>query len=219
MREVYPRERPGLRHRRRLHGGHCGRHNQSGLPAGLRVLDVPAAGLRPHFPGSGLAGFAGRLLPGRAGLVGGDGAVHHGYLDIAYLRAFQNMVLMRRPTSRNCWRPYGSDSSSSSPTHRYPRDSVPRSVRRSAAVPCGQEPDDARAWMRRYSPMVQQCSPRQEAAQTLEAEGIDACVVNARSPNRLMRTCSRPRSRRHAGADDRRSFGRGRLRQRCAGNC
>jgi 1-deoxy-D-xylulose-5-phosphate synthase len=29
----------------------------------------------------------------RAGLVGGDGAVHHGYLDIAYLRAFQNMVL------------------------------------------------------------------------------------------------------------------------------
>jgi 1-deoxy-D-xylulose-5-phosphate synthase len=30
----------------------------------------------------------------RAGLVGGDGSVHHGYLDIAYLRAFQGMVLM-----------------------------------------------------------------------------------------------------------------------------
>jgi len=30
----------------------------------------------------------------RAGLVGGDGAVHHGYLDIAYLRVFQGMVLM-----------------------------------------------------------------------------------------------------------------------------
>jgi 1-deoxy-D-xylulose-5-phosphate synthase len=30
----------------------------------------------------------------RAGLVGGDGAVHHGYLDIAYLRGFQNLVLM-----------------------------------------------------------------------------------------------------------------------------
>lgn len=30
----------------------------------------------------------------RAGFVGGDGAVHHGYLDIAYLRAFQHMVLM-----------------------------------------------------------------------------------------------------------------------------
>ena len=30
----------------------------------------------------------------RAGLVCGDGAVHHGYLDIAYLRGFQNLVLM-----------------------------------------------------------------------------------------------------------------------------
>ncbi len=30
----------------------------------------------------------------RAGLVGGDGAVHHGYLDIAYLRNFQGVVLM-----------------------------------------------------------------------------------------------------------------------------
>ena len=30
----------------------------------------------------------------RAGLVGGDGAVHHGFLDIAYLRGMPNMVLM-----------------------------------------------------------------------------------------------------------------------------
>jgi len=30
----------------------------------------------------------------RAGLVGGDGAVHHGFLDIAYLRGFPQMVLM-----------------------------------------------------------------------------------------------------------------------------
>ena len=30
----------------------------------------------------------------RAGLVGGDGAVHHGFLDIAYLRGLPNMVLM-----------------------------------------------------------------------------------------------------------------------------
>ncbi len=29
----------------------------------------------------------------RAGMVGGDGAVHHGYLDIAYLRGLQNIVL------------------------------------------------------------------------------------------------------------------------------
>ncbi|MFQ5494891.1 MAG: 1-deoxy-D-xylulose-5-phosphate synthase, partial [Phycisphaerae bacterium] len=30
----------------------------------------------------------------RAGLVGGDGPVHHGFLDIAYLRGFPRMVLM-----------------------------------------------------------------------------------------------------------------------------
>ncbi len=30
----------------------------------------------------------------RAGVVGGDGAVHHGFLDIAYLRGMPNMVLM-----------------------------------------------------------------------------------------------------------------------------
>ena len=30
----------------------------------------------------------------RAGLVGGDGAVHHGFLDIAYLRGLPGMVLM-----------------------------------------------------------------------------------------------------------------------------
>ena len=30
----------------------------------------------------------------RSGLVGGDGPVHHGFLDIAYLRSFPNMVLL-----------------------------------------------------------------------------------------------------------------------------
>jgi len=30
----------------------------------------------------------------RAGLVGGDGAVHHGFLDITFLRAFPSMVLL-----------------------------------------------------------------------------------------------------------------------------
>ncbi len=30
----------------------------------------------------------------RAGLVGGDGAVHHGFLDVTYLRGFPQMVLM-----------------------------------------------------------------------------------------------------------------------------
>ena len=41
-----------------------------------------------------LQGLAVLLCIDRAGLVGGDGAVHHGFLDIAYLRGLPGMVLM-----------------------------------------------------------------------------------------------------------------------------
>lgn len=41
-----------------------------------------------------LQGLPVRFCMDRAGLVGGDGAVHHGFLDIAYLRVFPKMVLM-----------------------------------------------------------------------------------------------------------------------------
>jgi 1-deoxy-D-xylulose-5-phosphate synthase len=48
-----------------------------------------------------LAGMPVRFCMDRAGLVGGDGAVHHGFLDIAFLRGFPGMVLtaaMDEPT-------------------------------------------------------------------------------------------------------------------------
>ena len=35
-----------------------------------------------------------RFCMDRGGLVGGDGAVHHGFLDVAFLRGFPKMVLM-----------------------------------------------------------------------------------------------------------------------------
>lgn len=35
-----------------------------------------------------------RIAMDRAGLVGGDGAVHHGFLDISFLRGFPGMVLL-----------------------------------------------------------------------------------------------------------------------------
>ncbi len=41
-----------------------------------------------------LQGLPVRFCLDRAGLVGGDGAVHHGFLDIAYLRGFPKMVLL-----------------------------------------------------------------------------------------------------------------------------
>lgn len=41
-----------------------------------------------------LQGLPVRFCMDRAGLVGGDGAVHQGFLDVAFLRSFPNMVLM-----------------------------------------------------------------------------------------------------------------------------
>jgi len=41
-----------------------------------------------------LQGLPVRFCMDRAGLVGGDGAVHHGFLDVAFLRGFPKMALM-----------------------------------------------------------------------------------------------------------------------------
>lgn len=41
-----------------------------------------------------LQGLPVRICMDRAGLVGGDGAVHHGFLDVAFLRGLPGMVLM-----------------------------------------------------------------------------------------------------------------------------
>ena len=73
-----------------------------------------------------LQGLPVRLCLDRAGLVGGDGAVHHGIFDIAYLRSFPGMVLsaaMDEPTLRAALRLLlGRDAG---PTAlRYPRDNV-----------------------------------------------------------------------------------------------
>lgn len=62
----------------------------------------------------------------RAGLVGGDGAVHHGFLDIAYLRGLPGMVLMapidevELRESMRCGFMLGQPCAI-----RYPRDTVP----------------------------------------------------------------------------------------------
>ena len=74
-----------------------------------------------------LAGMPVRFCMDRAGLVGGDGAVHHGFLDIAFLRGFPGMVLtaaMDEPTlvaALEFLRGYDQGPSAV----RYPRDEVP----------------------------------------------------------------------------------------------
>src|SRR5206468_9117235 len=74
-----------------------------------------------------LQGLPVRCCMDRAGLVGGDGAVHHGFLDIAFLRGLPGMVLMAvrdEPTllaALEFMRGYDAGPSAL----RYPRDKVP----------------------------------------------------------------------------------------------
>lgn len=74
-----------------------------------------------------LQGLPVRFCMDRAGLVGGDGAVHHGFLDIAYLRSFPGMVLtaaMDEPTLRAALEFCRTHDDGPSAL-RYPRDTVP----------------------------------------------------------------------------------------------
>lgn len=74
-----------------------------------------------------LQGLPVRFCMDRSGLVGGDGAVHHGFLDISYLRGFPGMVLtaaMDEPTLKAAMEFLaGYDDGPSA--LRYPRDTVP----------------------------------------------------------------------------------------------
>ncbi len=73
-----------------------------------------------------LQGLAVRLCLDRAGLVGGDGAVHHGFCDVSILRVFPNAVLMAamdEPSLKASLKfMAGYDAGISAV--RYPRDSV-----------------------------------------------------------------------------------------------
>lgn len=117
----------------------------------------------------------------RAGFVGGDGAVHHGYLDLSYLRPFQNLVLMApadEPELKSCLR-YALTLNVPSAL-RYPRDQVP--------VPYG----DCPAWELGKSRLMRpgkdatilaygtQVQFALDAAEMLAKEDLFVAVVNAR---------------------------------------
>src|SRR5690606_9309932 len=121
----------------------------------------------------------------RAGLVGNDGPTHMGLYDIAYLLAVPNMTVMApkdgaemlallRLAVERADGPY---------SVRYPRDSVPATVPALADIP----PVEYGTWevLRRGEGLALLATgttvqPALEAARVLEAEGINATVVNCR---------------------------------------
>jgi 1-deoxy-D-xylulose-5-phosphate synthase len=87
-------------------------------------------GIDQVFQEVALQGLPVRFCMDRAGLVGGDGAVHHGFMDVAMLRALPNMVLtaaIDEPTL--CGALAFMQNHSDGPSAvRYPRDNVPTPV-------------------------------------------------------------------------------------------
>jgi 1-deoxy-D-xylulose-5-phosphate synthase len=117
----------------------------------------------------------------RAGLVGGDGAVHHGYLDIAYLRPLQGIVLMAPADEPELEALLRFGLRLDQPwAIRYPRDTVPDDFGDPPPVYLGKSrlmregPD---ATLLAYGSMV---APAMAAAERLAEEDIFVSVVNAR---------------------------------------
>jgi len=117
----------------------------------------------------------------RAGVVGGDGAVHHGFVDIAYLRSFPNMVLVA-PADENELRAAlrFAVAQDCAVALRYPRDNVPESLGESPPFELGRSrllADGKDATILAYGASV---SHAMDAAELLAAEDIHVRVFNAR---------------------------------------
>lgn len=124
----------------------------------------------------------------RAGLVGDDGAVHHGFCDLAFLKSQPGMVLMAPSDEKELTRSLDLSVSLDSPVViRYPRDNVPpeplgedsewtitKSGGKSRTL---REVEGARATLVAYGSMAWQAM---DAAKLLENEGILVNVVDAR---------------------------------------
>jgi 1-deoxy-D-xylulose-5-phosphate synthase len=128
----------------------------------------------------------------RAGYVGDDGAVHHGFMDQAFLRPMPGMVLMAPSDEAELTRCLKFAASLDTPAAlRYPRDNVPacnfeETIEGTLKVNAGGEwqlgksrvlKEGNDATLVAYGAMVQHAM---EAAQELEAEGLSVGVVDAR---------------------------------------
>ncbi len=121
------------------------------------------------------------LCMDRAGLVGSDGAVHHGFLDISYLRTLPNLVLLA-PADENELRAAlrFAVNSPQACAIRYPRADLPRSMGEAPPFEIGRarlmrKGNDATILA--YGATV---SHVMDAAEMLAAEGASIRVYNAR---------------------------------------
>ena len=117
----------------------------------------------------------------RAGLVGGDGPVHHGFLDIAYLRGFPGMVLMAPIDELELREAMRFGLTLDQPCAiRYPRDSVPTPIPNGPAFQLGRSrllrEGDAATILCYGAP----AAAAMDAAELLADQGIEVAVVNAR---------------------------------------
>jgi 1-deoxy-D-xylulose-5-phosphate synthase len=122
----------------------------------------------------------------RAGLVGDDGAVHHGFCDLSFLRSQPGIVLLAPSDERELVRCMDLAVSLDLPTQvRYPRDNVPTEPLGedtpwtigaqggvSRTLRTGQD-----AWLVAYGSLALQSM---QAAKLLQEEGISVGVIDAR---------------------------------------
>ncbi|MFQ5492253.1 MAG: 1-deoxy-D-xylulose-5-phosphate synthase N-terminal domain-containing protein, partial [Phycisphaerae bacterium] len=118
----------------------------------------------------------------RAGLVGGDGAVHHGFLDITFLRAFPGMVLMAPADEAELRAAMQFALTLDGPAAiRYPRDAVPSPL----PGPCPSFAPGVAREVRSGDAGTLLCygttvAPALDAAELLAEQGSEIRVINAR---------------------------------------
>ncbi len=117
----------------------------------------------------------------RAGLVGGDGAVHHGFLDITYLRGFPNMIVLAPADADELLAALRfAVKQSCAVAIRYPRDNVPEPLGDAPPFRLGVSrllQEGRHATILAYGATV---SHALDAAELLAAENVFVRVVNAR---------------------------------------
>jgi 1-deoxy-D-xylulose-5-phosphate synthase len=117
----------------------------------------------------------------RAGLVGGDGAVHHGFLDITYLRGLPGMVLMAPADEAELKAAMKLALRLDHPSAiRYPRANIPSPMGEAPPFEVGRARemrDGSNVTLLAYGAMVAEAL---DAADLLSEEGIEARVINAR---------------------------------------